>query len=201
MGLAPRSNFHHSQALPAAIRKTRGDESEGDHGVETPDGGLTERFGGFSWISQDDRGSRHGIGAAEEAGLPIDGKDFQARVTERDHRKVKGLVDIRDSRISFPRQQSGHTWHLMTANLKTELLLIYVIHVYHFGGAVSRRFGRAQTLPDSTRESGMNSLSWGTMGLAPRSNFHHSQALPDAIRNTKATKANATIASKRQLPA
>src|SRR3954462_9200174 len=47
----------------------------------------------------------------------------------------------------------------------------------------------------------MNSLSWRTMGLVPRNNFHHSQALPAAIRKTNATKAKATMASKRQMAA
>ena len=35
----------------------------------------------------------------------------------------------------------------------------------------------------------------------PRKTFHHSQALPAAIRKTNTTKANATTASKRQLAA
>ena len=45
------------------------------------------------------------------------------------------------------------------------------------------------TPSDSTRESGMNSASWRTMGFVPRNNFHHSQALAAAIRNTNATEA------------
>src|SRR2546423_3051870 len=47
------------------------------------------------------------------------------------------------------------------------------------------------TPPDSARESGMNSLSWRTIRFVPRRSFHHSHALPAAIRKTSATKQRA----------
>jgi hypothetical protein len=37
------------------------------------------------------------------------------------------------------------------------------------------------------------------MGSVPRNSFNHSQALPAAMRKTNATKAKATMASKRQI--
>jgi hypothetical protein len=39
------------------------------------------------------------------------------------------------------------------------------------------------------------------MRLVPRKSFHHSQALPAAIKKTSATKAKATNASERQMAA
>jgi hypothetical protein len=54
--------------------------------------------------------------------------------------------------------------------------------------------------PDSTRESGINSPVEDD-GLVARRSFHHSPALPAAMRKTTATKAHATTASKRQIGA
>ena len=45
----------------------------------------------------------------------------------------------------------------------------------------------------------MSRLSWSTMGLVPRNNFHHFQALPATIRKTNATKPSEK-ASKGQMP-
>src|SRR5438270_11276681 len=120
--------------------------------------------------------------------------------------------DIRDSRISFGDTGSGSAWIAITRATQQVIHLADAVRPKRSKATVKKTRPNVATMtksapspdhtpPDSRRESGMNSLSCRTMRLVPRRSFHHSQALPAAIKKTSATKTRATKASKRQMAA